>query len=317
MQSNSGTRLNKFISETGICSRREADTLIEDGQVKVNGQVAGMGLRVTADDQVTVRGKLLRPKPQAVYLVYNKPVGITCTTEQHVAGNIVDAVNYPARIFPIGRLDKPSEGLILLTNDGDIVNKILRAGNAHEKEYVVSVDKPITEVFVKKMASGVPILDTITQPCKVRQLSANSFNIVLTQGLNRQIRRMAEYLGFNVTRLKRVRIMNIRLGELKVGQWRQLSETEMATIESLLAGSSKTAEASLPKSGNAARRARPAGEARSSTPASRSKDSKSAGLRSSTAGAGGKSRRSGHAGSPPRDGDKRPHPKRGQSRRAK
>ncbi len=240
-------RLNKFISETGICSRREADTLIEAGQVTVNGQVATMGLRVTAQDQVKVRGKLLRARPAIVYLAYHKPVGITCTTEPDVPGNIVAAVKYPQRIFPIGRLDKPSEGLILLTNDGDIVNKILRAGNAHEKEYVVHLDRPIGPGFIERMASGVPVLDTVTQPCKVRQLSANSFNIVLTQGLNRQIRRMAEYLGYEVTRLKRVRIMNIHLGELKAGQWRLLSPAELARVEALLAGSSKTAEASLPR----------------------------------------------------------------------
>lgn len=241
------TRLNKFISETGICSRREADRLIEEGSVQVNGRRAEMGMRVTTSDRITVRGKALRSKPPAVYLAYNKPVGITCTTDPEVPGNIVDAVKYRGgRIFPIGRLDKPSEGLILLTNDGDIVNKILRAGNAHEKEYRVSVDKPIDSDFIQRMANGVPILDTVTRPCKVRQLSANSFNIVLTQGLNRQIRRMTEYLGYNVTRLKRVRVMNIDLGGLKVGQWRELGTAEMARIEQMVATSSKTEEASLP-----------------------------------------------------------------------
>jgi len=243
----SGTRINKYISETGICSRREADTLVELGAVLINGRVARMGDRVGPDDKIKVRGKPLRPKPRAVYLAYHKPVGITCTTERDVAGNIVDAVNYRERVFPIGRLDKPSEGLIFLTNNGDIVNKILRAGNAHEKEYVVAVNKNIDANFLKKMASGVPILDTVTQPCKIKQLSVNSFNIVLTQGLNRQIRRMTEYLGYEVTRLKRVRIMNIRLDDLKAGQWRELNESEMAQIESLLVGSSKTEEASLPK----------------------------------------------------------------------
>ena len=241
-----GIRINKYISETGLCSRREADELVELGSVQINGRVAVMGDRVGPDDQVKVRGKLLRQKPRAVYLAYNKPVGITCTTERDVAGNIVDAVNYRERIFPIGRLDKPSEGLIFLTNDGDIVNKILRAGNAHEKEYVVSVNKTIDADFLKRMASGVPILGTVTQPCKLRQLSANSFSIVLTQGLNRQIRRMTEYLGYEVTRLKRVRIMNIRLDNLKPGQWRELNNEEMAQIETLLLGSSKTEEASLP-----------------------------------------------------------------------
>ncbi|HEY7775359.1 MAG TPA: pseudouridine synthase, partial [Kineobactrum sp.] len=210
-----GIRLNKFISDTGACSRREADRLIDEGLVRINGRVAEIGVRVVAGDSVSVRGKLLKANPKAVYLAYNKPVGITSTTDQAVAGNIVDAVNYrKGRIFPIGRLDKPSEGLILLTNDGNIVNKILRAGNAHEKEYVVSVDKPINPEFLARMAGGVPILDTVTQPCKIRQLSAKSFNITLTQGMNRQIRRMTEYLGYNVVRLKRVRVMNIRLDGL-------------------------------------------------------------------------------------------------------
>ncbi|GAA3537028.1 23S rRNA pseudouridine(2604) synthase RluF [Zobellella aerophila] len=242
---NGGTRLNKFISETGICSRREADRLIEQGCVMVNGQVAGMGVKVSDTDQIKVNGKPLRAKPKAVYLVYNKPVGITCTTDQAIPGNIVDAVNYKARIFPIGRLDKPSSGLILLTNDGDIVNKILRAGNAHEKEYVVSVDKPVTDDFIRKMSAGVPILDTVTKPCKVKKISSNSFNIILTQGLNRQIRRMAEYLGFNVTSLKRIRIMNISLGGLRAGQWREVSPEELAIINGMLQGSSKTEEASV------------------------------------------------------------------------
>lgn len=241
-----GTRINKFISETGLCSRREADALVEQGAVQINGRVAQMGDRVGPEDQVKVRGKPLRQKPRAVYLAYHKPVGITCTTERDVAGNIVDAVNYRERIFPIGRLDKPSEGLIFLTNDGDIVNKILRAGNAHEKEYIVSVDKNIDARFLDNMASGVPILETVTQPCRIKQLSANSFNIVLTQGLNRQIRRMTEFLGYEVTRLKRVRILNIRLGDLKAGQWRELNKDEMAQIDALLLGSSKTEEASLP-----------------------------------------------------------------------
>lgn len=242
-----GTRLNKFISDTGICSRREADELIDEHQVKINGKIANTGMLVYEGDQVTVKGKLLKPKPRAVYIAYNKPVGITCTTDREVVGNIIDAVNYRGRIFPIGRLDKPSEGLIFLTNDGDIVNKILRGGNAHEKEYIVSVDKPITEGFVKKMAAGVPILGTITKPCKVRQISPNTFNIILTQGLNRQIRRMAEVLGYNVTKLKRTRIMNVKLGDLPLGQWRELNSEEMKVIEGMLQGSSKTAEPRKPK----------------------------------------------------------------------
>ena len=238
-------RLNKFISETGICSRREADRLIEDGLVTVNGRVADLGVQVTPEDHVKVRGKPLKAKPLPVYIAYNKPVGITCTTDSQVPDNIVKAVNYKkGRIFPIGRLDKPSEGLILLTNDGDIVNRILRAGNAHEKEYVVTVDRPFGSDFIKRMAAGVPILDTVTLPCKVRQLSANSFNIILTQGLNRQIRRMTDYFGYEVTRLKRIRIMNISLGNLKSGQWRLLDQKEMSLIQVMIAASSSTEEAS-------------------------------------------------------------------------
>ncbi len=238
-----GIRLNKYISDTGICSRREADRFIEEGRVKVNGKVADMGLRVSEADFISVGGKPLKAKPAPVYLVYNKPVGITCTTDPEVPENIVTAVNYKkGRIFPIGRLDKPSEGLILLTNDGDIVNKILRAGNANDKEYIVSVDKPVAADFVQRMSAGIPILGTVTKPCKVRQLSPTSFNIVLTQGLNRQIRRMTEYLGYNVTRLKRVRVMNISLDGLKVGQWRLLNNKELAIIAELLANSSSTSD---------------------------------------------------------------------------
>ena len=239
-----GIRLNKYISDTGICSRREADSLIEEGRVKVNGKVADMGLRVTEADFISVGGKPLKAKPAPVYLVYNKPVGIICTTDPEVPENIVSAVNYKkGRIFPIGRLDKPSEGLILLTNDGDIVNKILRAGNAHDKEYIVSVDKPFDAEFVRRMSGGIPILGTVTKPCKVRQLSATSFNIILHQGLNRQIRRMTEYLGFNVTRLKRVRIMNLGLDGLKVGQWRLMNQKELDVITTMLADSSSTLDA--------------------------------------------------------------------------
>ncbi|PRD31594.1 UNVERIFIED_CONTAM: rluF [Trichonephila clavipes] len=236
-------RLNKFISDTGYCSRREADALIAAGKVTVNGQSAEMGLKVGAGDTVLVDGKPLKNKPKRVYIAYHKPVGITCTTERKVAGNIIDALKYPERIFPIGRLDKPSEGLIFLTNDGDIVNKVLRAGNAHEKEYVVTVNKPITEHFIKRMSQGVPILDTVTLPCKVRQVSRNTFNIILTQGLNRQIRRMAEFLGYEVVKLKRTRIMHVRLAELKVGQWRLLDAYEVAELEQLVQHSSTVAHA--------------------------------------------------------------------------
>ena len=237
-------RLNKYISETGICSRREADKLIEQGLVTFNGQVAEMGTKVGPDDKVEVNGKPLAAKKPPLHLAYNKPVGITCTTERQVQGNIIDAIAHRERIFPIGRLDKPSEGLIFLTNDGDIVNKILRAGNQHEKEYVVTVDKAITDDFIRKMASGVPILDTITQRCKVRQNSRFVFNITLTQGLNRQIRRMCEYLGYEVIKLKRTRIMNISIQGLSSGKWRLLSDEEMAQIHLLTEGSVKTEQAS-------------------------------------------------------------------------
>ena len=235
-------RLNKFISDTGFCSRREADRLIENGLVTVNGNKALVGTKVSEQDQVLIEGKPLKAKPKRVYLAYHKPVGITCTTERHIQGNIIDAVRYPERIFPIGRLDKPSEGLIFLTNDGDIVNKILRAGNAHEKEYVVTVNKPITERFIQQMSRGVPILDTVTLPCVVQQRSKQSFSIILTQGLNRQIRRMCEYLGYDVVTLKRNRIMHIRLAGLKPGQWRLLDDIEIKMLEQQLLSSSKTAQ---------------------------------------------------------------------------
>ncbi|MDP5143530.1 pseudouridine synthase [Rheinheimera baltica] len=235
-------RLNKFISDTGFCSRREADKFIEKGQVTVNGVIAPVGLKVTEQDQVLIDGKPLKAKPTRVYLAYNKPVDITCTTERHIHGNIIDAVRYPERIFPIGRLDKPSEGLIFLTNDGDIVNKILRAGNAHEKEYVVTVNKPITERFIQQMSRGVPILDTVTLPCTVLQRSKQSFTITLTQGLNRQIRRMCEHLGYEVQSLKRTRIMHIRVAGLKPGSWRLLDPIEIRMLEQQLLTSTKTAD---------------------------------------------------------------------------
>ncbi len=237
-------RLNKYISSTGICSRREADKLIEAGRVKVNGIKAEMGTKVNDDDSIMVNGKLIKEKEKLIYMAFNKPVGITCTTELKVKDNIINYINYPKRIFPIGRLDKPSEGLIFLTNDGDIVNKILRAGNNHEKEYIVEVDQPITNDFIKKMRNGVPILDTVTQKCKVKKEGKYVFNIILTQGLNRQIRRMCEYLGYEVVALKRVRIMNISLGDLPLGKWRYLSEKEIIDINKLVATSIKTKEAS-------------------------------------------------------------------------
>ncbi|WP_059171695.1 23S rRNA pseudouridine(2604) synthase RluF [Bacillus sp. FJAT-27445] len=219
-------RLNKFISDSGKTSRRGADKLIADGRVTINGKVAKIGSQVNPGDDVRVSGDQIRVARDNVYIALNKPVGITSTTEKNVKGNIVDLVNHPLRIFNIGRLDKDSEGLILLTNDGDIVNEILRAENRHEKEYIVSVDKPITPEFLKKMSEGVKILGTKTLPCKVEQLSKYDFNIILTQGLNRQIRRMCEALGYEVYRLQRIRIMNIELGSLPIGQWRDLTKKE-------------------------------------------------------------------------------------------
>lgn len=240
-----GKRLNKFISESGFCSRREADKLIENNRVTINGKLPELGTKVMPGDKVFVDGKFVAASPEnksdRVYIAYNKPVGITCTTERHVRGNIIDAIGHKERIFPIGRLDKPSEGLIFLTSDGDIVNKILRAENAHDKEYIVTVDKPISERFVERMSRGVPILGTITKPCIVRVQSKFVFRIILTQGLNRQIRRMCEYLDYEVKKLKRSRIMNVELANLKPGQWRDLTSAEMAEINQAVEGSSKTA----------------------------------------------------------------------------
>ena len=238
-------RLNKYISESGFCSRRGADKLIEANRVTINDQVPELGTKVQAGDVVKVDGKLIAFMPQnksdRIYIAYNKPIGITCTTESHVRGNIIDAIGHKERIFPIGRLDKPSEGLIFLTSDGDIVNKILRAENAHDKEYIVTVDKPISERFIERMSRGVPILGTITKPCIVRVKSRFVFTIILTQGLNRQIRRMCEYLDYEVKTLKRSRIMSVELGNLKSGQWRDLTQAEMNEINQAVAGSTKTA----------------------------------------------------------------------------
>jgi len=237
-------RLNKAISETGFCSRREADRLIESGKVKVNGKVVGLGVQVTAHDRIEVDGQLVTKEVPNIYLAFHKPVGITCTTDTSKKDNIVDYINFPERIFPIGRLDKPSEGLIFMTNDGDIVNKILRAGNQHEKEYIVNVNRKITQAFIRQMSNGVPILDTVTKKCRVERINDFTFNIVLTQGLNRQIRRMCSHLGYEVTRLKRVRIMNIKLGKLKRGEYRHFTPGELKEINRLVANSSKTEEAS-------------------------------------------------------------------------
>jgi len=237
------TRINKYLSEIGFCSRRAADKLIDAGRITINGKVPEMGTKVTAEDIIRVDGKVVsNSNEKAVYLAFNKPIGIVCTTDTQVEkDNIIDYINYPTRIFPIGRLDKPSEGLIFLTNDGDIVNKILRARNNHEKEYLVTVDKEISPNFILKMANGIPILDTVTRKCKVVKVSKYKFKIVLTQGLNRQIRRMCEYLGYNVVKLKRVRIMNITL-DVPVGKWRDLTEEELKEIQNLVSDSSKTFE---------------------------------------------------------------------------
>ncbi|MDC6479071.1 23S rRNA pseudouridine(2604) synthase RluF [Flavobacteriaceae bacterium] len=235
-----GIRLNKYLSEIGHCSRRAADRLIEEGRVQINGVPVIMGQKVTPLDRIEVDGVLVEDlQERNVYIAFNKPIGIVCTTDTRVEkDNVIDYINYPTRIFPIGRLDKPSEGLILLTNDGDIVNKILRARNNHEKEYIVTVNKPVTTEFVEKMANGIPILDTITRKCVVEQIHKNQFRIILTQGLNRQIRRMCEYLDYRVVKLKRIRIMNIEL-DLGVGKYRDLTKKEMVELQNLIADSDK------------------------------------------------------------------------------
>lgn len=241
MSDRNTTRINKYLSEIGYCSRRAADKLILENRVTINGVVPEMGTKISPEDEVKVDGKLVStPDEKPVYIAFNKPVGIVCTTDTKAEkDNIIDFIRYPKRIFPIGRLDKPSEGLILLTSDGDIVNKILRARNNHEKEYLVSVNKPINAAFLSKMRSGVPILDTITRECEVEQIDKNKFRIILTQGLNRQIRRMCEFLDYKVTKLKRVRIMNIKL-DIPVGKWRYLTEKELNEINGLISNSAKT-----------------------------------------------------------------------------
>lgn len=230
-------RLNNFISSTGLCSRREADKLIEQKKVKINGKLAVLGQVVKSGDQVQVNGKLLRPKKNDVYIAFNKPVGITCTTERHIEGNIIDFINYPERIFPVGRLDKDSEGLILLTNDGSIVNEILREENNHTKDYIVTVDKKLTPSFIQGMASGVRIFNpvkkryTVTKKCNVFRINDRTFKITLSQGLNRQIRRMCSHFGYKVVKLKRIKIMNITLKDIPVGKWRYLTKEELAGIK--------------------------------------------------------------------------------------
>ncbi len=237
-------RLNKAIAETGYCSRRAADKLIEEGIVMVNNKKVGLGVQVSSSDSISVNGKVITKVEEQIYLVFNKPTGITCTTDLDIQGNIISFLDYPKRIFPIGRLDKPSEGLIFLTNDGDIVNKILRSRNNHEKEYVVGVNKKVTDWFLKKMSSGLPILETTTKKCTVEKIDDYSFRIILTQGLNRQIRRMCEYLDFEVRTLKRIRIMNIELGSLKKGKYRRFTAQEFSDLQELINESSETEEAS-------------------------------------------------------------------------
>lgn len=242
-----GIRINKFLSEVGYCSRREADKLLEQGRITINGRIPELGTKVLPTDEVRVNGQLVTEKEEPkIYLAVNKPVGIECTTNQSVRGNIVDFVNYPERIFPVGRLDKDSEGLIIMTNDGDIVNKILRARNNHEKEYIVTVNKTITDRFIQRMGAGVPILDTVTKECRVEKISSTTFRIFLTQGLNRQIRRMCEYFDYEVVALKRIRIMNISL-DVPVGKYRDITKAEMDELNRLIGESTKTEEGSLPK----------------------------------------------------------------------
>jgi 23S rRNA pseudouridine2604 synthase len=242
-----GIRINKFLSEVGYCSRREADKLLEQGRITINGKIPELGTKVLPTDEVRVNGQLVSEKDEPkIYLAVNKPAGIECTTNQSVRGNIVDFINYPERIFPVGRLDKDSEGLIIMTNDGDIVNKILRARNNHEKEYIVTVDKTITDRFISRMGAGVPILDTVTKECRVEKISNTTFRIFLTQGLNRQIRRMCEYFDYTVVALKRIRIINISL-DIPVGKYRDITKAEMDELNRLIGESTKTEEGSLPK----------------------------------------------------------------------
>lgn len=235
-----GTRINKYLSEAGICSRREADRLVADGKVLIDGRVAVMGEKVMPGQNIEVENQQVVLEDELVYLVYHKPAGVVCTTDRKIYRNIIDAVGHPKRVFPVGRLDKMSTGLIFLTNDGEIVNKILRAGNFHEKEYIVTVDKPIDETFIDEMSNGIPILNTVTRKCTVKKESDYVFRIILTQGLNRQIRRMCEFLGYEVTALERIRIMNISLGNLKSGKWRNMTPKELSELNKLIRDSRKT-----------------------------------------------------------------------------
>lgn len=313
MSTNGTIRLNKYISDSGHCSRREADKLIDSNRVKVNGRRAELGTRVEVGDVVTVDGQEILGtdpgKSDRVYIAYNKPVGITCTTERSVKGNIVDAINHDQRIFPIGRLDKPSEGLILLTSDGDIVNKILRAENAHEKEYLVTVNKSIGHDFAGKMSRGIPILDTVTRPCKVSVVGRSIFKITLTQGLNRQIRRMCEYLGYEVTQLVRLRIMNVELGRLKPGQWRNLSQPELEQLNAAIASSKSESSVRKKQSPAKKRKPRPSGKPAGGGTAPSRKSAKKTGRPAR----GGEGRSDGRRGSskprkPGKGGTRKPSP---------
>lgn len=304
MSSTSSVRLNKLISDSGYCSRREADKLIDSNRVTVNGRRPELGTRIEAGDVVEVDGQEIQgsdeSKSDRIYIAYNKPIGITCTTEHSVKGNIIDAIDHDERIFPIGRLDKPSEGLILLTSDGDIVNRILRAENAHEKEYLVAVNKSIAPGFVEKMSRGVPILDTVTKPCKVTTVGRSTFKITLTQGLNRQIRRMCEHLGYQVTQLVRLRIMNVELGRLKPGQWRNLTPQEMEEINAATADSKS--ESGVRKSRPSKKKGKPGHKARAAN--ARAPQAKKAGSRSHKS--GGQSARGGEGKTGNRNASKKP-----------
>ncbi|MCI6421200.1 MAG: pseudouridine synthase [Blautia sp.] len=233
-------RLNKYLSDAGVCSRREADRLVEEGKILVDGVQATLGMQVTAEQEILVNGKKVEREEKKILLVFHKPRGVECTTSPKVKNNVISYIGYPIRVYYVGRLDKDSEGLLLLTNEGELVNKIMRAGNCHEKEYVVTVDKPITREFIQKMKNGVPVLGTVTRKCQVFQTGKRTFQIILTQGMNRQIRRMCEYLGYRVKRLKRVRVMNICLGDLPVGKYREATAEEMQVLREMIRDSSET-----------------------------------------------------------------------------
>ena len=233
-------RLNKYLSDAGVCSRREADRLVEEGKILVDGVQATLGMQVTAEQEILVNGKKVEREEKKLLLVFHKPRGVECTTSPKVKNNVISYIGYPIRVYYVGRLDKDSEGLLLLTNEGELVNKIMRAGNCHEKEYVVTVDKPITREFIQKMKNGVPVLGTVTRKCQVFQTGKRTFQIILTQGMNRQIRRMCEYLGYRVKRLKRVRVMNICLGDLPVGKYREATAEEMQVLREMIRDSSET-----------------------------------------------------------------------------